>query len=135
MFRINIYCMKKLIIFALILFFTSCGNNSGTKKEPAADTANTAAEVKDPLAAQGLELVTKSDCFSCHKLTEASIGPAYAAIAAKYKTINESSMDSMVTQIIKGGAGRWGTIPMTPHPSISKENAQTIVHYIMSIKP
>ena len=127
--------MKKLIIFAVILFFTSCGNNPDTKEKSAADSVSTPAEVKDPLAAQGLELVTKSDCFSCHKLTEASIGPAYSSIAAKYKTINEGSMDSMVAQIINGGAGRWGNIPMTPHPSITKENAQIIVHYIMSIKP
>ena len=134
--------MKKIIIFSLILFFASCGNNSDTKEKSATDSvttapdsANKATEVKDPLAAQGLELVTKSDCFSCHKLTEASIGPAYSAIAAKYKTLNESNMDSMVTQIIKGGAGRWGNIPMLPHPSMSKEDAQIIVHYIMSIKP
>ncbi len=43
-------------------------------------------------------------------------------------------MDSMVVQIIKGGFGRWGTVPMTAHPSISKEDAQSMVHYIMSIK-
>lgn len=125
--------MRKLILFSSVLFFISCGNND-TKEKSAADSANTATEVKDPLAAQGLELITKSDCFTCHKLTEASIGPSYAAVASKYKTINEASMDSMVTQIIKGGMGRWGNIPMTPHPSISKEDAQIIVHYIMSIK-
>lgn len=124
--------MKKFIVFSAALFFISCGNNSETKEKSASDSAKT--EVKDPEVAKGLELITKSDCFTCHKLTEASVGPSYAAVAAKYKTIDEANMDSMVTQINKGGKGRWGNVPMTAHPAISKEDAQSMVHYIMSIK-
>ena len=124
--------MKKFIVFSAVLFFISCGNNSETKEKSASDSAKT--EVKDPEVAKGLELITKSDCFTCHKLTEASVGPSYAAVAAKYKTIDEANMDSMVTQINKGGKGRWGNVPMTAHPAISKEDAQSMVHYIMSIK-
>ena len=109
----------------------SCDNNADTKQS----TAETKpVETKNVNAEKGLELITKSDCFTCHKLTESSIGPAYALIADKYKTLNEAAMDSMVTQIIKGGAGRWGTVPMTPHPDVSKEDAEMMVHYIMSIK-
>jgi cytochrome c len=127
--------MKFVIIFSAVLLFTSCGGNADTKEGSAADSTATNTEVKDPKVAEGLELVTKSDCFTCHKLTDYSIGPAYSAIAAKYKTITPATMDSMVTQIIKGGAGRWGTVPMTPHPAMSKEDAEKMVHYIMSIKP
>jgi cytochrome c len=128
--------MKTLLtILVTVLFITGCGNNSDSK-ENSTTTVDTPAktEVKDPEVAKGLELISKSDCFTCHKLNEASIGPPYNAVAAKYKTINDASMDSMVTQIIKGGKGKWGTIPMAPHPQISTEDAQTMVHYIMSIK-
>ncbi len=124
--------MKKCIILSAALFFMGCGNDSNDKSTPGTGTAKTV--VKDPEAAKGLELITKSDCLTCHKLTEAAIGPSYASIANKYKVINESSMDSMVTQIIKGGKGRWGNIPMKDHPLISIADAQSIVHYIMSIK-
>ena len=126
--------MKWLIIFSTALLFTGCGNNADTKGS-ATDSTAAKTEEKDPRVAAGLELVTKSDCFTCHKLTEYSIGPDYAAIATKYKTITPGTMDSMVTQIIKGGAGRWGAVPMTPHPTMSKEDAEKIVYYIMSIKP
>ena len=127
--------MKKLFVILSVGFLlTACGNNSDTK-DSAADSVAAKKEAPDPRVARGLELVAKSDCFSCHKLTEASIGPAYAAIATKYKTITPENMDSMVVQIIKGGAGRWGTVPMTPHPQMSKEDAEAMVHYIMSIKP
>jgi cytochrome c len=126
--------MKKALIFSSILFLISCGNNSDTKEKSSNTTDTKTSEAVDPDAAKGLELVTKSDCFTCHKLTEASIGPAYSLIAAKYKTLDEPAMDSMVKQIINGGAGRWGTVPMTPHPTMPIEQAKLMVHYIMSIK-
>ncbi len=126
--------MKYLIAFFSFMVFISCGNNDDTKEKSTTNTENTKTEATDPEAAKGLELVAKSDCFGCHKLTETSIGPAYSLIASKYKTITPQNMDSMVVQIIKGGSGRWGTVPMTAHPSISKEDAQSMVHYIMSIK-
>lgn len=125
--------MKKFIAFPSVLFFTSCGNNAETKINSTTDST-TKKEIKDPEAAKGLKLIAASDCFTCHKLFEASVGPPYSAIVFKYKTIHETSMDSMVTQIIKGGKGRWGNIPMTAHPTVSKEDAETMVHYIMSIK-
>lgn len=125
--------MKKIIIFSFVIFFISCGNNSETKEKSTTDVS-VKKEVSDPDAAKGLELVTKSDCFTCHKLTEASIGPAYALISEKYKTQDQAAMDSMVKQIINGGAGKWGTVPMTPHPTMPKADAELMVHYIMSIK-
>ena len=126
--------MKYLIVISSFLFFISCGNNGDSKEKSTTNSETTKTEATDPEAAKGLELVTKSDCFGCHKLTETSIGPAYALIAAKYKKITPENMDSMVVQINKGGFGRWGNVPMTAHPGISKEDAQSMVHYIMSIK-
>jgi cytochrome c len=125
--------MKYLIAFIWIIVLAGCGGNSDTKQN-ASDSSTTKTETKDPEAAKGLELVSKSDCFTCHKLNETNIGPPYAAIAAKYKTITPQSMDSMVTQILKGGYGRWGAVPMTPHPQFSRQEAEAMVHYIMSIK-
>jgi cytochrome c len=125
--------MKFFFFVCLTLIFVSCGNNSDTK-DKTAGSSNSQTESTDPEVAKGLALITNSDCFTCHKLTESSIGPAYSAVAEKYKTINDASMDSMVTQIIRGGAGKWGAVPMTPHPQISKQDAQSMVHYIMSIK-
>ncbi|HEY8690601.1 MAG TPA: c-type cytochrome [Chitinophagaceae bacterium] len=124
--------MKTIIFLFFAVCVISCGGNSGN------DTTNTSSakpEVKDPEAVKGLELITKSDCFACHKLTEKNIGPSYASVAQKYKILNDATMDSIVTQINKGGKGKWGTIPMMPHPAISKEDAQSMAHYIMSIKP
>jgi cytochrome c len=132
----NYYMKNVLIIFSCLLFLMSCGGND-TSTPPATDKKAEEAPAEkapDPAIAKGLELISKSDCFTCHKLTEASIGPSYASVAAKYKTLDQPAMDSMVKQINKGGSGKWGTVPMTPHPAISREDAEAMVHYIMSIK-
>ncbi len=129
--------MKKTpIIFSCLLFLMSCGgDDSTTKNETQTDTVATVPPepAPDPEIAKGLDLVAKSDCFTCHKLTEKAIGPAYADIAAKYMG-NQTAIDSMPGKIIKGGAGIWGTVPMTPHPALSKEDAKAMVTYVMSIK-
>jgi cytochrome c len=124
-----------LTIVSSVLFLISCGNNSDTKEKSTNITDNNKSTgTTDPDAAKGLALVAKSDCFTCHKLTETSIGPAYALIAAKYKTLDQPAMDSIVSQIINGGSGRWGTVPMTPHLKMPKADAELMAHYIMSIK-
>ena len=127
--------MKRAIIISSVLFLMSCGNGGDTKTKPTTTDTTATTASKDPEVARGLELVAKSDCFTCHKLTQAGgTGPTYAAVAEKYKVINEATMDSMVTQIINGGSGKWGTIPMTAHKDMPRKDAESIVHYIISIK-
>jgi cytochrome c len=43
-------------------------------------------------------------------------------------------LDTLSDKIIKGGGGRWGAVPMTPHPQVSKEDATTMVKYVLSLK-
>lgn len=115
-----------ILSFVVVMF--GCGGGGDTS------STTSVAEAKDPEAQKGLELITKSDCFTCHKLHEAGIGPAYAEVSAKYKTLNKESTDSIVRQIIKGGVGKWGSVPMLPHPQINEQDATSMAHYIMSIK-
>ncbi len=127
---------KSILILSSVLFFVSCGNNTDTKKEASTDTVAAVKEVaKDPAIAAGLNLMSASDCFTCHKLTETSIGPAYAAVADKYKSMDrQAAIDSIVHQIQNGGSGKWGAVAMQPHPLVTKEEADTMAIYILSIK-
>lgn len=127
---------KSILILSSVLFFISCGNNTDTKEATTTDTVATVKEeAKDPEITKGLDFVAKSDCFTCHKLTETAIGPSYAAVAAKYSTMDkQAAKDSIVHQIINGGQGKWGTVPMQPHPLITKEEANSMAIYILSIK-
>lgn len=124
---------KMLIIFGCVALVAACNSNETTeaKDEKKETTQTTAAE--DPEVARGLELVGKSDCFTCHKVMEPFTGPAYEAVAAKYPD-NDAVIDSLSKKIINGGVGNWGTIPMTPHPDVSEADAKAMTKYVLSLK-
>ncbi|MCW3109516.1 MAG: c-type cytochrome [Segetibacter sp.] len=82
---------------------------------------------------QGKNLISKSDCLACHQLKVKVVGPAYSAVAAKYAA-TDANIDQLSDKIIKGGAGVWGQIPMTPHPAVAVADAQKMVKYILSLK-
>jgi cytochrome c len=133
--------MKKFfVILSFGCLAISCGSNdSNPEKEARKDEANDVAKAtpkaeKSPDYQKGLELVAKSDCLTCHKIKETATGPAYEAVAAKYAPASDEIIDKLADKVIKGGAGNWGTVPMLPHPQLSKEDARTMVKYIMELK-
>jgi cytochrome c len=128
--------MKKTItILSAVAFLAACGNNSSTEGKTADST--TAQEqpkaAEDPEVEKGLNLIAQSDCLTCHQVETKSTGPAYVEVAAKYPK-NDQVIDSLSQKIIKGGSGNWGTVPMTPHPTLSEEDAKTMVKYVLSLK-
>lgn len=136
--------MKKImILFAAASLIVSCGNNDSDAANntgdatTSADTPSSASGAEASAATadadKGLELIAQSDCLTCHKVEEKLVGPAYREVAAKYPN-NQATLDSLASKIIHGGAGVWGQVPMTPHPTIPVEDAQTMVKYIMSLK-
>jgi cytochrome c len=80
----------------------------------------------------GANLMSKSDCKSCHILDKKSVGPSYLDIANKYKH-NAAEQERIANKIIVGGSGVWGDHAMSAHPQISPQDATTIVKYIMSL--
>ncbi len=84
-------------------------------------------------AAPGAKLIAASDCAGCHKEHDKVVGPAYAAIAEKYKP-TEANIAMLANKIIAGGKGHWGEIPMTAHPGLSVADAQEMTKYILSVK-
>jgi cytochrome c len=120
--------MKKvlIIIAAFAAIAAGCGSNEqkGEQQTPGA---------KDPEVEKGLQLVANSDCLGCHQIKEESTGPSYMAISDRYRNKGDVT-DTLAQKIIQGGTGNWGSIPMTPHPSLSQEDARTMVKYILSLK-
>ncbi len=80
----------------------------------------------------GLNLISKSDCKSCHIVDKKSVGPSYQDIAAKYKN-NAKEQERIAGKIITGGSGVWGDHAMSAHPQITPQNAATMIKYIMSL--
>lgn len=80
----------------------------------------------------GLQLIQSSDCKSCHKINEKSIGPSFTQIADKYDQ-DYIQMDILAKKIINGGSGVWGDGMMIAHPNFSMKAAREIVKYIFTV--
>ena len=105
-------------------------------KQPAVNTAvvkTTGSAAKSAAAAAGKNLYSKSDCTACHRPNEKLVGPSLVSIAQKYAG-KAGVQSSLADKVIKGGAGVWGQVPMTPHPQLSKKDATQMVEYILSLK-
>lgn len=125
--------MKKyFIVLSLSVFCFACGNQTESTSETTKDSAQPAATsvMDSPDWVKGEKLVAKSDCFTCHKLKEASTGPSYAAVSEKYEN-NDANQNKLADKVIAGGTGVWGQIPMAPHAALSKEDAIAMVKYVL----
>jgi cytochrome c len=58
-------------------------------------------------------LAAKHTCLTCHNPDTKMVGPSYRDIAARYKDDAEA-LPKVLSQIERGGTGRWGTVPMPP---------------------
>lgn len=109
--------------------------------QPAPATTNTESESVDADVSEdsgyliGKTLLAKSDCITCHRINETLIGPKYIDIANKYaKSENGMIVTYLANKIIDGGKGNWGEVPMTPHPNLSLDDAESMVIYILDLK-
>lgn len=130
--------MKKIFLFvSLSALLASCGG--GDNKESKEKQGTTVTENKDDASSnpdyqKGLELVAGSDCLTCHKIDEKLTGPAYREVANKYAEMPDTIVAHLAGKIISGGSGVWGEVMMTPHASLSKEDAEAMVKYILLLK-
>ncbi|MFN8436826.1 MAG: cytochrome c class I [Cytophagales bacterium] len=80
-----------------------------------------------------MPLMAQSDCYSCHKDKDELVGPSFLKIAAKYPSSKEN-ITLLADKVMKGGVGVWGQVPMSAHPTLSKEDAHKMIEYILSVK-
>ncbi|MNJ98922.1 Cytochrome c-552 precursor [compost metagenome] len=114
--------MKRTLIFSSCLAIGLL--SSGLAKS---QTGNPKKDVE-----AGKLLISKSDCFACHKADAKLVGPSYADIAKKYKA-TDANVTQLSGKVIKGGSGVWGAIPMAGHPNVSQADAKKMVKYILSL--
>ena len=118
----------------------ACGGGEkmeSTESKPISNATQEEAAPKEeaPVVAKkdGKALIEASDCRTCHKDDQKLIGPAYKEVAKKYES-NSTNISMLADKVMKGGQGVWGEIPMAGHPNLSKEDAEAMVEYILTIK-
>ncbi|MBL0942998.1 MAG: c-type cytochrome [Hydrogenophaga sp.] len=81
-----------------------------------------------------VDLAKASGCYSCHANAEKVVGPAFSAIADKYKDEKDAAA-SLAQSIQNGSKGKWGRIPMPAHPSLSAADLKTLSAWVLTVKP
>ncbi|WP_192822041.1 c-type cytochrome [Rufibacter sp. LB8] len=141
--------MKKVIfLFSVAATLAACTSNSstettqtttaetetpGTGVSTSTDSTRAAGPAANEAIANGAKLIAQSDCIACHSVNEKLIGPSYEAVAQKYDATEENTA-YLAGKIINGGSGVWGDVAMTPHPTISEQDARQMAQYVMSLK-
>lgn len=127
--------MKK-VLFALAIStaFYACGGSGSSSGADSSATKSAAAPAAIDESTPGGKLIVSSDCLTCHKVDSKVIGPSYQDVAAKYAGASDATIDTLADKIVKGGSGKWGATPMTPHPTVSMDDAKTMVKYILTLK-
>lgn len=131
-----------LIVLSLPIALAGCVGNNTSSQSPS-DSTKAAVSTPDSASTKhnnvsiatstdkGADLIVKSDCRNCHREREKLVGPSFSDVSVKYTT---SDIDSLANKIIKGGSGHWGNAAMSPHPSLSMDDAKVIVKFILTIK-
>lgn len=124
--------MKKIFVMATIIgTLYACSSGPAKETAPAAPAKTDISD--NPDYHKGLNLISQSDCLTCHKVEETLNGPAYRDVANKYPN-NDATISMLAAKIISGGKGVWGTISMPAHPAVSLDDAKQMVKYVMLLK-
>jgi cytochrome c len=79
-------------------------------------------------------LATKNNCMACHAVDKKLVGPSYRDVAKKYAGVAGDKVSALAVSIKKGGAGKWGSIPMPAQPQLSETDAKKLAAWILETK-
>lgn len=85
------------------------------------------------LADAGADLAKAKNCLACHSVNDKIVGPAYKAVAAKYKG-DKTAEARLMEKVKKGGSGVWGNVPMPPNPQVNDAEVKQLVQWVLSQK-
>lgn len=101
-------------------------------KAPAKANVAAAAPVAAALAKQDAQsLLQANGCLGCHALDHQVVGPAYQAVAGRYRG-DPQALQNVTEHIRQGGVGRWGQIPMPPFAALDDVQLKTLAEFILS---
>lgn len=84
-------------------------------------------------SADAMDIAKKSGCMGCHALDKDIVGPAWQAVAAKYKG-QADAREVILNSILHGSKGKWGKKVHMQASKLSKEEAGAMADYILGLK-
>jgi cytochrome c len=90
-------------------------------------------ELEEDSNDEGVKLIAKSDCKTCHNKNKQTIGPSYVAIANKYEKTG-ANISYLTKKVKEGGSGVWGSTIMSPHPTVPEADIRSMLDYILALR-
>jgi cytochrome c len=73
-------------------------------------------------------------CMMCHNADVKIVGPAFKAVAEKYKD-QADAQDKLFQKVKNGGQGAWGRVPMPAHNQVPDEKITALVQWVLRGAP
>nr|BFD44863.1 hypothetical protein FFPRI1PSEUD_63620 [Pseudomonas sp. FFPRI_1] len=99
--------------------------------EPRAKVAEPpVASVQGSVRQDAMSVLNANGCLGCHAIDHQVVGPAYQAVAERYRN-DPKGEQTLIEHIREGGVGRWGAIPMPPFSTLSEVQLKTLSEFIL----
>jgi len=99
-----------------------------------AGNAPTGAVSSPASAAQRMDvqaLLNGNACLGCHGLKQKIVGPAYADVAARYRS-DPQALSKVMSNIRQGGVGRWGQVPMPAFAGLDDNQLKALAAFVLA---
>ena len=75
-------------------------------------------------------LLTANACLGCHALQKVVVGPAFRAVAARYR--GEANAPALLANSIRqGGVGKWGQVAMPPMAHLGDDQIRALAAFVL----
>ncbi len=80
-----------------------------------------------------IDLAWKRGCFNCHDVDKKVRGPAWVAVAERYRDDPEA-FERLVVKVQQGGRGNWGDDYMSPNRRVPEADIRKLVGWLLTLE-
>ena len=73
------------------------------------------------------------NCLACHAIDKKVVGPAFKAVADKYRQ-DPAALERLALKVRQGGNGVWGVVYMPANAQVSPEESKRLVAWVLGLK-
>jgi len=78
-------------------------------------------------------LLQANACLACHGLDKKVVGPAFAAVAERYRG-DAAAAEKLFKKLRAGGAGAWGDVVMPPNAVLSDRELKEVIAWVLGVR-
>ncbi|MEI7516509.1 MAG: c-type cytochrome [Betaproteobacteria bacterium] len=84
-------------------------------------------------AAAEAAFAKSKNCLACHAIEKKVVGPAFKAVADKYRQ-DPAALERLALKVRQGGNGAWGVVYMPANAPVSPEESKRLVAWVLGLK-